>query len=232
MSTPASPTSWCPPPAAARPSQDRRQLIGCVKGSLAHLRWRPLLVTGLCRQVLINHFSSPDFIEDPDLVDAVWTDGPRTGILIESVFRWVGSNVEKRPAVLVKPNAYKTVRLAINDLYSADGQGFDHYLNLKVGSHTLFCIGGSGASCEILTTEAEREIDEFGPVIRQQLGLDKFQVTEVGPLSIVEESRQAYVRAITVAWAYQHAWKIESEARPLQGFDLNMTVRDALAMQG
>ena len=64
--------------------------------------WRQLMITGLLRDLLVRHFASPLQIEEDDLKHLVWQEGERTGILIESIHRWRGDLVEKRPAVIIK----------------------------------------------------------------------------------------------------------------------------------
>lgn len=231
QSPPTTTAGWCPPVPPAPPEQDRRQLMmNCLAGSLAQLKWRPLLLTGLLRQLLIAHFASTDNIEDPDLKDpvhaAIWRDSEETGILIETVQRWRGDLVQKRPAVLINRNAYKNMRLTISDVNGPSRQGFLNYVTMWVGSHSLFAISGSGAGCEILATEVQRELTQFGPVILQQLGLHKFQVTEVGEVSEVEESAQNFAAPITIGWAYEETWQIEPEALPLAGVVLEVNIDD------
>ena len=210
--------NFCPAPPAAKEVQDRRQLIGgCIKGSLAHTRWRPQLLTGLFRGLITAHFSDANNIEEPDLRKLIWEEGPATGILVESVYRYRADNVEKRPAVLIKRNNINNVRITTNDLYGADARGFEHFITLWVGSHTIFVIGGTGAATEILSTEVARELTEFGPAIRTELRLEKYQVLEIGEIGILEEAKQNFVIPITVGWAYDEAWMLKPEALTLMG---------------
>ena len=222
--------SWCPTLPAGRFPQDRRQMNWCIRGSLAHLRWRPILLTGVFRQLLIAHFADPRNIEDPALRDgayaAIWQDGLATGIMIEAVHRWRGDLVEKRPAVIVKRNAFRNFRFSVNDRTAVDARGRDEFATMWVGSHTLYCIHGTGAATEILATEVQRELTEFGPVIGESLGLHKFQVTEVGAISEVEEATQNYVVPVTIGWAYQQTWRLDPDSLPLKGIALTVNVTD------
>ena len=217
---------FCPTPPPAAPAQDRRQMLGCLQGSLAHQRWRPIALTGLFRQLLITHFSAPDNIEEPDLREAIWQEGDKTGILVESVHRWLGGSVEKRPAVVIKRNAMRNVRLTINDMAKVDQRGFEHFVTLWTGSHSLFCINGTGAGTELLATEVQRELTQFGPAIRTGLGLQKYQVLDVGEIGELEESTQNYVIPIVVGWAYQETWQLRSDALTLMGVTLSLSVHD------
>lgn len=190
--------------------------------------WRQLMITGLLRDLLVRHFAEPMQIEEPDLRHLVWREDQRTGILIESIHRWRGDLVEKRPAVIIKPNGRQNVRWGIQDSAGADGQGNRQYQTFWVGSHTLFCIHGSGASTDILATEVQREISQFHPVITQYLNLFQWQVTEVGGVSELEEAKESFVIPVTVAWVYTEMWKINLEALKLRKVPLHVLLDGAL----
>lgn len=205
-------------------------MLGCVPGALAHLGWRPVLITGAIRQIVIRHFADLANVEDPSLSDegpgqAVWRDGNATGILIEGVHRWLPDLVDKFPAVLIKRNSYKNVRITIGDRVGMDAQGFDEYNTLWVGSHTVFCVGGNDAGAEALATEVQRELTEFGPAFVRQLNLMRFQVTDVDAAGILEGSRQSFVVPVNVGWAYQEQWKLREEELPLAGFTFETLLR-------
>lgn len=213
MSTPG---SWCTPGPDASESApyDGNLLYEAAGNSLCTTGWQPILLTGFMRDRLINHFASPLNIETPDLRHIVWQPGERTGILIESVHRWRQGLVEKRPAVIVKRNAYHSVRLAISDFSGKDKFGGKDYVVLWVGSHTLFCINRTGASVEILATEVQRYFTQFAQVFKEYLNFKSFSVVEVGAISEVEEATESQVVPVTVGWAYEETWNLRKEARP------------------
>lgn len=187
--------------------------------------WQPILLTGFLRDRLTQHFAEPLGVTN-DLRKYVWRADERTGILIESVYRWRPEVTEKRPAVLVKRNAYQNQSVAIGDLSGEDEKsfGYEEFTTLKIGSHTLFCLHGTGASVEILATECERVIHRFSPVICRYLGLAKFQVTEVGGISEVVEAKEHYAVPITVGWAYPESWRLTYESLPLRRIPFEVLV--------
>lgn len=186
------------------------------------------MLTGMVRDILIRHFTAPSNIEEPDLRHLVWRADERTGILIESIHRWRGELVEKRPAVIVKRNAYQNLRLALGDRSGLTEDGHYEYSTFWVGSHTVFCLHGSGASVEVLASEVQRELTEFAPVIIQYLGLLKWAVTEVGEISEIEEAKETYVVPITVGWAYEEEWRVELESLKLRKIPLSVLLDGAL----
>jgi len=216
--------TWCPPEPPVLPSQNRRQLIGCEPSSLRHTGWRRIAITGLLRNMLTAHFSDPLLIEDPDLKSLLWRPGDNTGIMIESVFRYRAALADKRPAILIKGNARQNLRVLRGDRQGADQQGNYVYTTLWVGSHSIHCINGSGAACELLADEVQREITQFGPSIVDNLGLKKFMVLDVDGVAIVEEATQNFTVPVNVGWAYQESWKLSQEALTLSRVNLEFDV--------
>lgn len=190
--------------------------------------WRTLMITGLLRDVLVRHFHTPGNIQEADLRRLVWRDDERTGILIESITRWRGDMVEKRPAVVIKPNGRKNVRLFMGDKTGPTEQGHMQYQTFWVGSHTLFCIHGSGASTQLLADEVELELTQFGPLMTEYLNLFRWQVTEVGDVAELEESKENFVIPVTVAWVYSSQWRLELESRKLRKVPLSVLLDGAL----
>ncbi len=224
------PSNWCPEPAAP-PVVPRRtpQERGISLSSLCKMGWQPLLLTGLLRDLLTRYFAVPLNIATPDLRKLVWRPDERTGILIESIYRWRPSLVEKRPAVIIKRHAMAQHKLGLGDRHSVTPQGQVRYATAWVGSHTLFCLqAGPGAGIEILATEVQQFLTCFAPVIRQYLGLYAFAVTEYGAIDEVEEAKETLVVPITVGWAYGQEWLLELESLYLGNITLNVLLDGAL----
>jgi len=182
-------------------------------------------MTGVFRDILSRHFVDPNNIEEPDLRKLIWREGTDTSILIESVHRWRPELTELRPGVIVKRNAVKNDRRGIGDLRQGphvDEEGNQHYTTLWTGSHTLFCLGGTGAQVELLSTEVQRELTEFAPVILEVLTLKRFQVLEVGSVSILEEAQENFAVPITVGYGYEERWVLRPQVPRLKQISLQM----------
>ena len=200
-------TTTTPPPGPA--------FAGTRFSAFCHLLGRPQIMTGLFRDILQRHFASPDHIEEPDLQQLIWSADERTSILIESAYRWLPGMTQFRPAVVVKRNAYVNVRLGIGDRGQGppvDSRGDPHYNTFWTGSHTLFCLANAPAHCELLTCEVQRELSQFGPIIREVLGLHRWQVMQVGTMSVLEEAQENFVVPITVGYTYEDRWAIREQA--------------------
>lgn len=223
-----SPDNWCPPSAEQpdpRAEPSGPQLLPPKASALCSRGWQPILITGLLRDVLIRHFSAPSGIREPDLRNLIWQPGNTTGILIESLQRWRGELVDKRPAVILKTNARQNFRPVWKNLSGETPQGQRDFTTFWIGSHTLFCLNGSGASTEILATEVETQLTEFSQVLQESLGLFRFQVVEVGEASKIEESRVGWAIPVVVGWAYEHTWRTELESLKVRKIPLSFLVR-------
>jgi len=179
--------------------------------SLCSLMPRPQLVTGIVVSWLRQHFSQTPNIEDPKLEKTLWAaDISKTGIVIDSVYRWQPALTESRPGVFIKRGPWRVLRLGIDDrkMGSMPISGNRHYLTAYQGSHSIFCIAGAPAEAEILAAEVFRELVQFGPLFRQTFKFLKFQVTDVGEVSLLEEARENFVVPITLAYAADDAWEI------------------------
>jgi hypothetical protein len=189
---------------------------------------RPLVVTGWFKYWLQGHFGSAATMEStaPSIVRNLWKpNNLQTKIAIESVTAWTPELTEHRPAIIIKRNGWKRIRLGIDDrmMGTQAPSAQNQYCNLWQCSHTLFCITGEGAETELLAAEVFRELNEFGPVVRQILDLMRFEVMEVGEvMKLPQNARENFVVPITVAYAYREDWEVISEAPFLKRFVIDL----------
>jgi hypothetical protein len=192
--------------------------------SLLSLMPRPQLVTGMVVSWLQQHYSQAPNIEDPQLQQTLWAASiATTKLIIESVYRWQPSVTEGRPGIFIKRGPWRVVRLGIDDrkMGFMPLSGNRHYLTVLQGSHTIFCIAGSPAEAEAVATETYRELMEFGPLFRRTFNFLKFQVIEVGEVSLVEEARENFVVPITIGYAAQEAWQIAPRTPTLKAIKMS-----------
>lgn len=200
------------------------QFFGVEVSSLCSLLNRPIILTGVFRDVLARHFTTAGYVEESDLKHLIWKEAAESPILIETIHRWVPEKTERRPGVVVKRNAYQNQRRGIGDLRQgppADLDGNPHYVTFWTGSHTLFCIGGTGAQAELLGTEVQRELTQFGPEIARVLDLKRIQVTQVGAVAELEEAQENFVVPVTVGYTYEERWILRLQAPRLAPISLS-----------
>lgn len=215
------------------------QWIDTEPSALCTIGHPPLVMTGAIIWILRRHFAQPGNIVDPELQAYVWdADVTASKIAIESVSQWPGEPtqaVQRRPGIYVKRNSYGRVKLGIGDKYMLGRRsGVDNISSLTdnaidtgtqygviiVGSHTVFCIGGTGAEAEAVGTEVFFELMEFTPLIRRDLALNKVDVMEAGGLSKLEESSEHFVVPVTMTYAFNHDWSLRQDAPMLKSVTL------------
>ena len=102
---------------------------------------RPILVDGLLRLHLIQHFASAADIEHEPFQQRLFKNDETTEILIESALHWDPETTGKRPAVTLKRNAWESVKRGTLDNTSGQTEAGDlEHTKLGQGSHTLNCI--------------------------------------------------------------------------------------------
>lgn len=208
---------------SAAPQEDPPLLFGAeLASAICSLGVRPQILTGYFIEHLRRHFQ-PSSIEESDLRRLIWRGDDTSAILVKSIFEWDPRTTEKRPALLVKRNAYRNHRVGIADKLQAPGmdeQGNALFETFWIGSHTIFCIAKTGAQAELLGTEVQRELTQMGPIVLSALSLYKYQVQEVGPIVEIEEATEDFAVPVTVIWAYHEAWKLRPIAPILRGVKL------------
>jgi hypothetical protein len=175
------------------------------------------VVTGWLLQWMRHHFSELSYIENQNtaLSRCIWSnDCQTTGIAIEPNTKWSPELTESRPGIIIKRNAWKRRRLGIDDRWiPGPPSGNNSYTNLWQGSHTLFCVATEGAEAENLATEVFRELNEFGPIIREILDLKRFEVIEVGAvLQIAGRAKENFAVPVSCAYTYEESWTVTVNA--------------------
>ena len=206
--------------------------------SLCSTGHTPNIITGAILRFLQEHFSRESNIENDVLKQKIFTPQPAdtteglvpTGILIDPIYKWNTESFAQRLAIYVKRNGIRIERYGINDGMTT-GLGRDDEGNVKtyegdnhvvgaLGSHSIFCIGRSGAEAEVLGSEVFREIQHFAPVLRRDLKVRKLAVTEVTEIQQLAEHDQHFVVAVILAWGYFEKWRLVPEAPWLKGFSI------------
>lgn len=210
------------PPAG--PGDPRPVFHSETVSSLCSLLARPVVMTGLFREMLTRHFQDGRMETLPELASLIWRPGDVTGIVIESIHRWRPQTTGQRPAVVIKRNAYRNQRYGIGDRQQGnptDRTGTEKFTTFWVGSHTLFCLGDTGARTELLATEVQRQLTEFGPQLRESIKLHRFAVLEVGPVAELEEQIETFVVPVIVGYAFEETWVVTQQAPKLSRVSLS-----------
>ena len=192
------------------------QLIGEEAAVRCTVPKTRMVIQGFLVDFLTKLFSDAGNLRDPLMRQLIATGGPDTKILIAPYAKWSPATIGIRPALMLKQNAEQRQNMVIGEV-AAVRIGLDtSYECVWVGSFTIFCISKSDASAEGLATTVKTYLEEFGPWIRDWLGLKLYHVQEVGDLAQLEESREHYAVPVTIGTAYSHNWTLKQEALPLK----------------
>jgi hypothetical protein len=231
----------CPGESSSSAVVSSRTLIGFDEASsLCSTGHTPNIITGMFLRILEAHFEEADKIENPELRDNIFKAQPNdtteglvyTGILIDPIYKWNPQNFSTRPAIYVKRNDVETERLGINDGLTVgigknddgtykDDEGEYHVRGMR-GSHTLFCIGKTGAEAEVLSSEVYSEMQCFAPVLRRDLKLKRFEVVQAAEVSQLQEHAQHFVVPIVVAWYAFSRWRLRQLAPKLKTLSIGL----------
>jgi hypothetical protein len=173
----------------------------------------PRVMTGMFTQLIRHTFSAPDHIENPLLRTYLWNENEKISkIVIGPSYNWKPEDIQQRPAVTIQRGAYKFGQLGIgNRLQShVEETGFqeDQYMVHVAGSHVLNCIGTSGSEAEGIAEEVWKTLLAFSAQIREQFCLGKFQVSRVGSVNTVDESRRHFVVPVGCQYQSQLNWSV------------------------
>jgi hypothetical protein len=172
---------------------------------------RPLLLTGILRLLLTDHFSSAANFEHDQLAlyqaERVWTaDESTTAIRIEDALTWTPEISGLKPAIIIKQNDYDVLHLGLADVSGTTPQGFTEHTVLWKGSHTLFCLSKEGAEAVILGQEVGRYLLHFGNVFRKEFKLHSWKVMQMGAPAKIKELPGKFGVPVTVSICYEDSW--------------------------
>jgi hypothetical protein len=210
----------------------------CTTGLQAHI------LTGVFLQLVRNHFSIAENIEEPRLRNCLWVplvndpllpDPERSRILIEPVYRWDPSLLQSRPAIIVRRGALtqNRVGIAMNEQMSLGGldqaslplAGREYYLPFQ-GSHVLFCIAGDGGVAELLSTEIARELYQFARPITEEFGFEIFELGEIGEVQRLEEHNEQFVVPVAFTYRFYDQWVVSQQEPRFSGVKLDTQTKE------
>lgn len=232
------PVDWCPTTTTPDPSSALPDYGIEVRPDLADptaanhilsklcLRvWRPSLLSGFIVKLLRDHFSQDSTIMDPILKGKLWKNDTTTEVSIAMSSDFNADLVNMRPALILKRNAFQQQRIGLNDVSGKDQQGNEQYCTKWIGSHSVFCLTGSGDGSETLSGEVIGLLTELGPIFRRYLRLDRWSVMDVSAVGKLKESRDSYAVVVNVGWAFDHTWTLRYKAPVLANIAVSELIR-------
>ena len=179
----------------------------------------PEIVEGVIAQLLIQHFSDPEWIIYPELKQLVWSASPAlSGIQILPVNRWNELVDGRLPAIVFSNLGQRPQRITIGDTYAhtRERPGTQSFVRAYTGGHRLACIGENDFQAAQLATELERWFTQFSHHLVDKLPFHDFQVLD-------RQAPQAFTAlgdrigvALTLSYSYIWTWETTPYGAPLK----------------
>lgn len=185
---------------------------------------QPQILDGLFMNALADHFSDPSHIWSEDLRGLIWSPDPsRTKIAIFPV-----SHVERTtsldiPAIIVKPGAFKSTRIAIGDADDVDPVAGPMFTRRIDGGHTFIVSGGSGSLVKSLGWELYAFFEAFGPLVRQRLGAD-LSADGIGEIAVLSDLGNKLAVPVTVNYTFLSSTSLRPIDPSIKVFSHNPTI--------
>lgn len=205
---------------------------------------RANVLTGVVLRLLREHFSNPaefEFSGDfggneettADLRKYVWdNDRTKATILIDPSYLWNTQDIQRRPGIYLKRNETKNQRIALDHGWTQGAPKNEAgkvieilgewHSTMLAGSHTIFVTASTGAEVELLGQEVFNHLLEYGPLIRRDLKLIRWDVQEWQGMSKLEESSERFVTPVVVQWACPQTWRLRQEAPWLKAIGIDV----------
>jgi hypothetical protein len=193
--------------------------------TFCRLRFSPMLATGVIISMLREHFGNPSSIVDPMLQRCVWRNDNATGMLIEaSTNDSILTNIQQRPAILVRRNAMKTQRLGIGDkVFQMGPHRGESFVIAIHGSHTIFNIATRAGHAESLANETSMFLMKFAPALRGSLCFTgDFQFEELGQVGKLDGIGGQYVVPATFSYITEIPWTLNENVPPIRHIHFRM----------
>jgi hypothetical protein len=218
-----------------------------VVSSLCSSQHPSNVLTGLWTRLLREHFANPTNLQfngmDETTVEGkptlqlqryTWSeDNTKTMIQIQPVWEYNPQDIQRRPALYIKRNAVKFERLGLDDGFTAGsdknarGQVIrvpgEYHSKMMLGSHTVFCVGQTGAETELLAQEVTNHIMMFGPRLRAEFKLTRLTLTEVGELALLDEFVEHFVVPVVIGYGIAMSWRIVEIQPFLKTLSINVS---------
>jgi hypothetical protein len=192
-----------------------------IPSALCSIGHRPLLTTGLLVKMLQAYFADETAIENPELRKRLWTSGPDTGIYIEDSTVWTPEKSGKRPAIVVRRNDWKPLKLTFGPS-GQTAEGFSEYTKFWQGSHTLFIIAKEGAEVEILAAEVAEYLVKFAPAIQKVFYFLMCELVHMGAPGELKEATDRWAVPLTLAYGWSSTWALITGDPRLKRFQFSI----------
>ncbi len=170
-----------------------------------------LAITGIILDCIRQLFSKPCNLTHPQLKDFFWepdnTSDPLKApyqVMVEDSFFFDLSKSGIRPAILVKAGNWQESKMVLGD----NGLLGNIYHKRVQGTHSIQVIAKTVAQAELLAREVHGYLGHFGPLIREWIGVARWEVPTLGEPTELEEQSENVVISLGVAYELVYSWEL------------------------
>lgn len=171
-----------------------------------------LAFTGVILDCVRQIFSVSSNIMHPQLEGYFWAPEMASDplkapyqLVIEDGFKFDLSKDGIRPAILVEAGQWTEMRMGIGD----GGMVGDLYHKRIKGSHTVKVVGKTVSQAELIAREVHGYLSHFGPLLREWIGVDRWEVPVMSAPEEVEEQSENAIVQIVVSYEMVYAWELK-----------------------
>ena len=172
-----------------------------------------LAITGIILDCIRQLFSKPSNLTHPQLKDFFWepdnTSDPLKApyqVTIEDSFFFDLSKSGIRPSILVKAGNWQESKMVLGD----NGLLGNIYHKRVQGTHSIQVIAKTVAQAELLAREVHGYLGHFGPLIREWIGVARWEVPTLGEPTELEEQSENVVISLGVAYELVYSWELHT----------------------
>ncbi len=191
-----------------------------------------LAISGVIQDCLRQLFSNADNILHPQLKEFYWAPDATEDALkapfqvtIENYFSVNLSQMNVRPAVLIKPGVWQESKIALGD--RSIGGAESQYYKRIAGTHTVLVLGKTVAQAELFAREVHGYLSHFGPLLREWMGLSRWDVPTISEPADMESNLDNVIITIPVQYEFVYSWELTPQAsRLLRQISVNAIMKN------
>jgi len=191
-----------------------------------------LAVSGVIQDCLRQLFSNTDNILHPQLKEFYWAPNTTEDalkapfqVIIENYFSVNLTEMKVLPAILIKPGTWQESKITIGDR-SIGGVESQYYKRI-IGTHTITVFGKTVAQAELFAREVHGYLSHFGPLLREWMGLSKWDVPSISEPEDMESNLNNVIIKIPIQYEFVYSWELTPQAsRLLRQISVNAIMKN------
>lgn len=180
-----------------------------------------LAITGIITDCLRQLFSSSSNLLHPQLKDFYWSAEQASEavkapyqLVIDNYHSFTLAKAGVRPCILVKAGNWQESRMVLGNKAMGVVGNQEYYKQIQ-GTHTVLVTARTVAQAELLAREVHGYLSHFGPVLREWMGLSRWEVPMIQEPTEMDGNLESIIISIPVQYELVYSWELIPEAARL-----------------